>query len=164
MFLQSTKPKAAAVAVAAHGGGCSCCAGAVPMQQSLEEVDFERGLWGYIVRGASAEQVDRWVADRGAHWADAKDKAGYTPLLYASRRGDAAMCRVLLRRGASVNTATPGMGLTSLHRAASLGHTETVKVLLDAGADASLLDAAGKNAVEYATEKDHPEVIMLFVA
>src|SRR5919201_4225820 len=59
---------------------------------------------------------------------------GYTPLLIASRNGDAAMIDALLAGGADPNNATTN-GTTALMLAAAAGRNDAVKRLLAKGAD-----------------------------
>lgn len=147
---------------AGHGAGCSCCMRPVPLQQNLDELDFQRGLWGLIVGGGRADQVREWLATHDAkRWLDARDKSGYTPLLYAVRSGDVALCELLLDRGADCNAATPGLGLSCLHRAASMGHVEVVRLLLMRGATLAVADVNGKTPLDHAAEKEHGAIVAL---
>src|SRR5579864_2990198 len=57
-----------------------------------------------------------------------------TPLIMASRNGNAAMIAALLKAGSDVNTATAD-GMTALMAAAVSGNVEAAKVLLDHGAN-----------------------------
>lgn len=136
---------------------CQCLVRPLPLQQSLDEVDFERGLWGYILRQPSAEQVRTFIGKHGASCVDKPDKSGYTPLLYAARQGDVAICEVLLKFGADPNSATPGLRQTSLHRAAAQGHAHVVKLLLMYHAVADVKDANGKTPAFYAADK-YPQI------
>src|SRR6476660_531002 len=58
---------------------------------------------------------------------------GYTPLLIASRNGDAAMIDTLVSAGADANNATTN-GTTALMLASAAGKADAVKRLLDTGA------------------------------
>jgi hypothetical protein len=133
-----------------HDGGCSCCSTMLfgGLQQSLDEVAFERGLWGYILREPSGRQVEAFIATHGEMCVDLPDKAGYTPLLYAARHGNAEVCEVLLSHGASISSVTPGFGQTALHRACMAGHAEVVRVLLRHGAERFTADINGKLPVD----------------
>ena len=54
-------------------------------------------------------------------------------------------------------------GMTLLHIAASEGHVEGCKALLDVGADINAVDSKGKTPLHYAVENGHMEVIKLLV-
>ena len=126
----------------------------VPLQQSLLEVEFQRGLWGYILRDPTAAQVETFIDQRGKDCVNSQDASGYTPLLYAARRlGGEEVCSVLLKRGADVNAATRGFGQTPLHRAVSVGSVEIVALLLQYGAERSVKDSRGKTAYDVAVER-----------
>ena len=68
---------------------------------------------------------------------------GYTPLLIASRNGDAAMVDALLAGGADPNNATAN-GTTALMLAAADGRNDAVKVLLAKGADVNAVSPKGE--------------------
>ena len=56
--------------------------------------------------------------------------------------------KLLLRRGAYVDSQTTEMGSTALHRAGAAGHAAVVGLLLDAGADVRRRDCDGLTALE----------------
>ena len=62
-----------------------------------------------------------------------------TPLLYAASGGDAKLIQLLIEHRAALNTGKAD-GLTPLMVAAYNGHRESVKILVDAGADANLIN------------------------
>jgi ankyrin repeat protein len=63
-------------------------------------------------------------------------RGGSTPLLFASRSGDAESIRLLLAAGADVNDALPN-GMSALVLAAHSGQTVAASALLENGADAN---------------------------
>lgn len=76
------------------------------------------------------------------------------PLHSATSRGDAAMVRTLLEKGANPN-ATQQSGWTALHNAASQGNLEVVRLLRSNGADLSARTDDGKTAADLAAERGH---------
>jgi ankyrin repeat protein len=64
----------------------------------------------------------------------ARDSGGYTPLLWAAKRGHISLVRLLLAKGAQVNVRNNWRN-TPLHWAAYNGHLAVVARLLKAGAD-----------------------------
>ncbi|MGZ5426886.1 MAG: ankyrin repeat domain-containing protein [Thermoanaerobaculia bacterium] len=77
-----------------------------------------------------------------------------TPLHAATSRGDVAMVKKLLDRGADPD-ACQQSGWTSLHGAASQGSVEIVRLLRANGADVSARTDDGKTAADLADERGH---------
>src|SRR6266550_2425108 len=82
---------------------------------------------------------------------NAKDKAGWTALLWAAFSGRTDIVRALLEKGANVN-ATDDSGKTPLMSAAFRGHTDTVRTLLEKGADVNAKSKAGRTALMSASD------------
>ena len=76
------------------------------------------------------------------------------PLHSATSRGDAAMVRKLLEKGADPNAKQQG-GWTALHNAASQGNVEVVRLLRSNGADVAARTDEGKTAADLAAERGH---------
>ena len=83
-------------------------------------------------------------------------QGGYTPLLFAARRGDAAAARLLVAAGADVDAAAAG-GTSPLVVAAHSGHGALAAFLLDAGADAGAA-GAGYAALHAAVLRGDPHL------
>jgi len=66
------------------------------------------------------------------------------PVESSGETDDTELVRLLLDRGADVNTKDEHDGSTALHLAAALGRTETARLLLARGAKASAKDRQGK--------------------
>lgn len=89
------------------------------------------------------------------------NKPGWAPLHYAATHGHIAIMQLLLDNHAYVDAESPNK-TTPLMMAASYGTVEAVKLLLDAGADASLRNAQGLSAIDFAqraSRKDAAELI-----
>jgi ankyrin repeat protein len=78
----------------------------------------------------------------------------------AVKRGKAGVVKLLLRRGADVNSQSNG-GMSALMWAAKNNYPEIVKMLLDNGADNNIRDNYGKTALSYAEENEHQEIVKL---
>ena len=96
---------------------------------------------------------------------NAKDKGGWTPLHWASRRGDrhfkaGSVVRFLLEHGADVNVQNKS-GVTPLHTASSGGALEVVRLLLEHGADVEARHEDGRTALQFAAENGNDSVVKL---
>ena len=95
----------------------------------------------------------RLLLNRGAD-ANAKLKTGLTSLMYASGEGHVDIMRELLAHGATVNDAlkpgSPLGGYTALHFAALQGRAESVRILIENGADPSIVANDGSTALDVA--------------
>uniref|UniRef100_A0A1B6J7T6 Uncharacterized protein n=2 Tax=Homalodisca TaxID=139475 RepID=A0A1B6J7T6_9HEMI len=128
------------------------------VQQTLDELDFERGIWTAVLD--NDESRVRALLSKGT-CVDTRDNAGYTALHYAVRKGNINMCKLLLSAGASVNAVTKAGQATPLHRAAMAGHVDIVMTLLKSGADPLAKDAEGRTAADRALESQHNDVFEL---
>ncbi|CAL1291800.1 unnamed protein product [Larinioides sclopetarius] len=129
------------------------------VSQSLEELAFEKGIWGAALDG-NVEKL-KSLLSKGED-PSIPDSSGYTALHYASRNGKEAACKVLLANGANPNAQTNG-GATPLHRAAFLGHQNIVSLLLLHKANPSISDSDGKTALHKAAEAQNLEVCRVLV-
>ncbi|KAL8884603.1 MAG: hypothetical protein Q9192_006804, partial [Flavoplaca navasiana] len=78
---------------------------------------------------------DRWTALAEATYRESRSSHDYTPLMYASYKGDDEAVKFLLQAGANKDVSTSHDETAVLHAAAG-GHTGIVTLLLDAGAKA----------------------------
>uniref|UniRef100_A0A8D3E860 Ankyrin repeat domain 39 n=1 Tax=Scophthalmus maximus TaxID=52904 RepID=A0A8D3E860_SCOMX len=174
---------------------CSCCSHPVSspsVHQTMNEMDFERGIWSAAMDG-DLERVESLV-QRGTDL-NLRDSSGYTALVsllgrrlfckccniccfcvfellllfvcvlpqhYASRSGHLAVCTFLLENGACASPQTPG-GATPLHRSAYCGHLDVVRILLHRRADPMLCDDDGASPLHKAAEQGHDEVCQLLL-
>ncbi|XP_053126288.1 ankyrin repeat domain-containing protein 39 [Hemicordylus capensis] len=141
------------------GGSCSHHRAAPSVHQTLEEMDFERGIWCAALNG-DLQRVQMQIRNRGKP--SEPDPLGYTALHYASRNGHYDVCRFLLESGALCNAQTHG-GATPLHRASYCGHTEVAKLLLAHGADPATTDDDGKTSLHKAAENGHLDLCDLLL-
>eukprot|EP00794_Sanderia_malayensis_P013820 gene13820-15265_t len=142
----------------------SCCSHEEPnkvqVRQSIDEMDFERGIWQAALDG-NRERVQK-LLDKG-HSPDMKDASGYTALHYASRAGHTDIVKLLFQFKADANARTASGKDCPIHRAAYQGHSDVIKLLLDHGADPLLQNADGQTALHKATERRRDEVIELLL-
>ena len=86
------------------------------------------------------------------------NRSGWSPLHYAAAGGAADIATILIERGAALNARAPA-DLTPLMMAAREGHESAVAMLLDAGADASLVNSEGLTAARLADRADKPRIV-----
>ncbi|HJT28836.1 MAG TPA: ankyrin repeat domain-containing protein [Pyrinomonadaceae bacterium] len=82
------------------------------------------------------------------------------PLTNAVQSGDEQAVSTSLANGADVNETTGG-GQTALILAVIFGHTNLVKLLMNAGADPQLRDNLGLNALEWAQRRGLTEAVAI---
>ncbi|GBN00323.1 Ankyrin repeat domain-containing protein 39 [Araneus ventricosus] len=129
------------------------------VSQSLEELAFEKGIWGTALDG-NIEKL-KSILSKGED-PSIPDSSGYTALHYASRNGKEEACKILLTNGANPNAQTNG-GATPLHRAAFLGRQNIVSLLLQYKANPCISDSDGKTALHKAAEAQHLGVCHILV-
>jgi ankyrin repeat protein len=103
------------------------------------------------------------LLDRGADL-HAKDISGHTPFLAAASGGHTAIVQSLLAKGMDVNSKVDFSGVTALMLAAERGASDTVRALLDHGADNTAKDVEGWSAVVYADMNGHTEMVKTLLA
>lgn len=137
------------------------CVQVIPsVHQTLDEMDFERGIWTSALTGDITKVRDH--LRKGVN-VDIEDNNGYTALHYASRNGHHRICNILLDAGASVDKCTHAGGATALHRAAMSGHRDTCELLLQYGANPLARDVDGRTPLHRAVEQGQKDVIELFL-
>lgn len=85
------------------------------------------------------------------------DHIGWTPLHYASAKGQLEVAEFLLSKGALVDSLNLG-GTTPLMMAVQSGNINLVKLLLDKGANLQLRNGLGLSAIDIADIYNQPEI------
>ncbi|MEW6298901.1 MAG: ankyrin repeat domain-containing protein [Thermodesulfobacteriota bacterium] len=82
-------------------------------------------------------------------------------LIEAAGMGDTAAVRALLDQHVDVNTKNEVFGHTALIVAARQGYADTVRLLIERGADVNAQDKYGTTALQWAEKNGHKDVVRL---
>uniref|UniRef100_UPI0037E827F7 ankyrin repeat domain-containing protein 50 n=1 Tax=Semicossyphus pulcher TaxID=241346 RepID=UPI0037E827F7 len=115
----------------------------------------------------ASSNVAELLLTNGSNLLD-NDVHGQTPLTLASRQGHVRVLSVILEWAKSQEPETAvrmmehvdNEGWTALRSAAWGGHSEAVKLLLDAGADVDGCDSEGRTALRAAAWGGHEEIVL----
>jgi ankyrin repeat protein len=84
-----------------------------------------------------------------------KDKDGRTPLYLAAESADGDIVKLLLDKGAKIDTKDDKSGFTALHHAARFGNKNTAEFLIARGADINAKDKQGQTPLQVAVNHDY---------
>jgi ankyrin repeat protein len=101
----------------------------------------------------------------GSHYLNSTDSYGRTPLSWAAANGHEAVVKLLVEKGAEMETKDKdSSGQTPLSWAASRGHEAVVKLLLEKGAELETKDSKySRTPLSYAAENGHEAVVKLLL-
>ena len=124
----------------------------VPRQMTGEHLAAYFGLTGVIT-----------ALLKNKHDPDVKDTYDQTPLLWAAIQGHEAVVKLLLEKGAELESKDNINGRTPLSWAAIQGHEAVVKLLLEKGAQLESKDDFGQTPLSWAAENGHEAVVKLLL-
>ncbi|XP_031344795.1 ankyrin repeat domain-containing protein 39-like [Photinus pyralis] len=125
------------------------------LSQTLDELDFERGVWPAAQFG-DLKKVQKLI-NNGVD-VDLRDSAGYTSLHYAARNGHLDVCKFLIQSKADINAVTRSGRVTALHRACTAGQLDVVNFLIECKANIAIRDSDGKTVLHRAAQANHLEI------
>jgi ankyrin repeat protein/predicted DNA-binding WGR domain protein len=91
------------------------------------------------------------------------DNVKRTPLMYAARAGRVENVRFLIENNRSIPAAKDRQGYSAIHLAAENGHTEVIKVLIEAGVKVALGGPDRKTALHIAAARGDLEMVQFLV-
>ncbi|KAM9996448.1 hypothetical protein ACTFIY_002635 [Dictyostelium cf. discoideum] len=130
--------------------------------QSLDELNFERGIWGSIIN-SDFKKVEQ-LLDKNSSLSNTMDPSGYYPLHYAVRNDkNNDIVQLLLDNGANINCQTSG-GATPLHRSCYCNSINNTKLLLKKGiTKVDLIDSDGMTPLHKAYQQGNMEIVNLLL-
>lgn len=142
-----------------HGATCGFRGqvGTALAAAALHADNEEGSAWMDIMRDLLATKAGLASIDKGWHDICLARNFG-SPLHAAAVNGNIDALSTLLAHGASVNPppghALPGKPETPLMSATSPRHIKAMEILINAGADATLVDDQGQNVLHYLADSD----------
>ena len=129
-----------------------------------DDCDSHLFTYQWCARFGAARVADALVRALDDEYVDLPSmRAHRTALHEAARCGEAAVARVLLDRGATVDLRDCD-GRSALHDAARYGHADVADMLLAAGAAANAADKRGRTPMTFAVARDHVGIARALVA
>lgn len=130
-------------------------------KESAVERDTENDL-KQLFEAAKTGSIPRFRGLKAAG-ADLKMTSpdGHNALMYAAASGMNDAVEFLISEGISINDSDQKSGSTPLIYAATANRKETVRLLLNKGADQSISNKAGKTALLIAREKNFEQIVRL---
>jgi ankyrin repeat protein len=125
-------------------------------------IDYTPLFWviQYQCDNIEAPEIMTILIDAGAD-VNEQDQNGVTVLIAAACRGSNQLVDILLRLGAEVNATMEASGRTALACAVMNEQIETVRLLIEAGADLEIADKQGNTPLMTAKSTGSEEIIEL---
>lgn len=114
----------------------------------MVDVTRSTALHSAVIRGY--EMSVKLLLNNSAN-TEIENKLEFAPLMLAVLSGNSALTRLLIERGANIESTRGGFtNQTVLHHAAALGHIDVINVLIEMGCDTEAVDTYGMNAAQIA--------------
>lgn len=124
------------------------------------KMDYSPLIWAMKTRSSEVPEIMVMLIEAGAD-VNERDEYGATALIIAACRGRNQLVDILLRSGAEINATVEGSYRTALECGVERGNIETVRLLIEAGADLDTKDESGNTLLMIAKSKGYQEIIKL---
>ncbi len=124
------------------------------------KMDYTPLIWA-IENGSSEVPVIMTILIEAGADVNARSKFGSTVLIYAVKSRNNQLVDILLRSGAEINATEESSGRTALAWAVATKAIETVKKLIEAGADLETIDKWGNTPLMIAKSTGSEEIVKL---
>ena len=114
----------------------------------------------WAIRYRVVTEIVAMLIEAGAD-VNERSKSGATVLILAVNSSRNQLVDILLRSGAEINAAEEFSGSTALARAVEIKDMETVKQLIEAGADLEMTDKSGNTPLMIAKSERSEEIVKL---
>ena len=91
------------------------------------------------------------------------DEENFTPLHWTAFEGNTELTKELIENGAEIDAADGTWGSSPLLFAAQAGWKEVIQILLNAGANINFKSESGYDAIYFATEGEHTNIVKLLI-
>ncbi|KAI7798397.1 transient receptor potential cation channel [Triplophysa rosa] len=147
--------------LAADSGQLDVCGGLLHLNADVTATDIHGQTPLHLAAENDHSEVVKLFLRHRPELATLANMEGATCAHIAAAQGSAAVIKELLmfNQGRLITLNHKANGLCPLHLAAAGGHTEVVKVLLDAGASVTEEDTEGMTAVHLAAKNGHTHIL-----
>ncbi|KTF88881.1 hypothetical protein cypCar_00042086, partial [Cyprinus carpio] len=147
--------------LAAISGQLDVCSSLLNLKADITATDIRGQTPLHLAAENDHSEVVKLFLRQRPELAVLANMEGATCTHMAAAKGSVAVIKELLlfNQGGPVTLNNKANGLCPLHLAAAGGHTEVVKVLLDAGASVTEEDAEGMTAIHLAAKNGHTHVL-----
>lgn len=131
----------------------------------LLKFDIDQEINGFCLENVVREgdyKALKLMLDNGFS-ANYTDKKGYRPVYWAATLEDVSLLELLIERGADVNPVTNVHKETALMIASGRNNINSVKLLLENGAEPDKKDFLGTTALMYACKEGNMEVVEILI-
>ncbi len=127
----------------------------------LEAIDENNGRTALAVAAAAGQTAIANLLIAEGAGTNTETDIGWTPLHYAVRMNHPDTAKLLITRGADIDS--PGRGNAPIHLAAFNGYKDMLMILIDSGADIHAAGSEGWTAVFFACCAGHSDIVELLI-